>query len=40
MNALDLLKQDHEKVLDLLTQLVDTTEQAAGSKSPHAEKRY
>ncbi|SFU93612.1 hemerythrin domain-containing protein [Halomonas korlensis] len=29
MNALDLLKQDHEKVLDLLTQLVETTEQAA-----------
>lgn len=29
MNALDLLKQDHDKVRDLLTQLVNTTEQAA-----------
>ncbi|OJA04231.1 hemerythrin domain-containing protein [Halomonas sp. QHL1] len=29
MNALELLKQDHDKVRDLLTQLVNTTEQAA-----------
>ncbi|MBS9404609.1 hemerythrin domain-containing protein [Halomonas sp. TRM85114] len=33
MNALDLLKQDHDKVRDLLTQLVNTTEQA-GKKRP------
>ncbi|WP_416139573.1 hemerythrin domain-containing protein [Halomonas sp. HK25] len=29
MNALELLKQDHDNVRDLLTQLVNTTEQAA-----------
>ncbi len=29
MNALEMLKQDHDKVRDLLTQLVNTTEQAA-----------